>query len=68
MVDTDLKKKEIVSLFSENEDYLLSSEKAVGLKKAIEKIELPNTKSEEWKDTDIKSSSRWYDSTERTRR
>ena len=55
MVDTDIKKKELINLFSKNEDYLLSPDKAVEVKKVIEKIKLPNSKTEEWKDTDIKT-------------
>lgn len=55
MVDTDIKKKELINLFSKNEDYLLSPDKAVEVKKVIEKIKLPDSKTEEWRDTDIKT-------------
>lgn len=55
MVETELKNKEIVDLFSKEDDYLLTSDKAVNLKRSIKKRKLPDSKTEEWKNTDINS-------------
>ncbi len=55
MLDTNIKNKEIVNLFSKNKDYLFSSDKAVEFITSVEKIKLPGSKTEEWKNTDINS-------------
>lgn len=53
MIDADIKKKEIINLFLTIEDSLVSNGKTDELKTYIEKIKLPDSKTEEWKNTNI---------------
>ena len=53
MIDADIKKEEIINLFLTIEDSLLSNGKADELKRYIEKTKLPDSKTEEWKNTNI---------------
>ena len=55
MIDADIKKKEIINLFLKTKNSLLSNGKADELKIFIKKTKLPDSKTEEWKNTNIET-------------